>query len=697
MAGAQTVWGIDVGRCALKAIKLRAVGDGTVEVLAHDYIEHAKILTQPDADRNELISAALEKFLSRNDISRDQIVVSVPGQHTLARFTKLPPVAPKRVPDIIRYEADQQIPFDMDEVIWDYQTFTQEDLPDIEVGIFAMKRELIREHLLHFEQAAIEPMIVQSGPLAVYNAMHFEGLLEGDTTMVMDIGAECTDLIIGTAHGLWTRSIPIGGNKFTEALVRSFKLSFSKSENLKRSVPTKFKRQIFQAMRPILSDLVQELQRSQGFYASTHRDANIVNVYVLGNASRMEGLRKYLQQNLGLAVKRPEGIKKVGGDGVAKASKLAENLPAFFCAYGLALQGLDLVPVMSNLLPVELAKQVVWRKKRPSFAAAAACLLVAGGLVWFRQSADLSALAAGGDVATPALDASEALANGCSPGLPPKMCAKQILDAGNKLKSDYRKLEGGGGAQREEAESLVALQQHKTLVPRVLRVIHESVPVPSAALGAATTQADVRTAIADLVASNDSIAQRENREQLFIKSLDMQYQWNLNEYDWVSLFDVPDPINDPDAEVRGIFVEIKCTSPHKDGAKFVEERFLSVLREKGRVAGQGFYIDRAIIVEASRVETRSGKSSGPRSSSGRVPISRGIAPGVMGGGGGIGGGPAGAPIIRQADMNPDALDPITDEPIENDWSFEIWIDVILEDYEEPETGDDGTAEEDGGG
>ena len=119
MAGAQAVWGIDVGRCALKAIKLRAGTEGKVEILAHDYIEHAKILSQPDADRQELIAGALEKFLSRNDISKDQVVVSVPGQHTLARFTKLPPVAPKRIPDIVRYEADQQIPFDMDEVIWE--------------------------------------------------------------------------------------------------------------------------------------------------------------------------------------------------------------------------------------------------------------------------------------------------------------------------------------------------------------------------------------------------------------------------------------------------------------------------------------------------------------------------------------------------------------------------------------------------
>ena len=86
----------------------------------------------------------------------------------------------------------------MDEVIWDYQTFQQEGLPDIEVGIFAMKRELIREHLLHFEQASIEPIAVQSGPLAIYNAVHYDGLLGKDTTIILDVGAENTDLVIAT-------------------------------------------------------------------------------------------------------------------------------------------------------------------------------------------------------------------------------------------------------------------------------------------------------------------------------------------------------------------------------------------------------------------------------------------------------------------------------------------------------------------
>src|SRR4051794_18752758 len=114
------VWGIDLGQCALKAIRLEAA-DGTVTATAFDYIEHPKILSQPDADPDELTREALQQFLSRNTITGDTVVISVPGQSGLARFVKLPPVEEKKIADIVKFEAKQQIPFPLEEVVWDFQ------------------------------------------------------------------------------------------------------------------------------------------------------------------------------------------------------------------------------------------------------------------------------------------------------------------------------------------------------------------------------------------------------------------------------------------------------------------------------------------------------------------------------------------------------------------------------------------------
>src|SRR5271156_2383168 len=114
------VWGIDIGQCALKALRLEVIDDQVVAT-AFDYGEHPKILSQPDADADQLTREALEKFLERNSLRGDQVLISVPGQSGLARFVKLPPVEEKKIADIVRFEAKQQIPFNLDEVVWDYQ------------------------------------------------------------------------------------------------------------------------------------------------------------------------------------------------------------------------------------------------------------------------------------------------------------------------------------------------------------------------------------------------------------------------------------------------------------------------------------------------------------------------------------------------------------------------------------------------
>ena len=117
MAPPRSVWGIDIGQCVLKALKLSSV-EGQLQVEAFDVIEHPKILSQPDVDAGALIRSSLEQFLSRNNVTGSLIAVSVPGQSSFTRFVKLPPVDTKKIPDIVRYEAEQQIPFPIADVIW---------------------------------------------------------------------------------------------------------------------------------------------------------------------------------------------------------------------------------------------------------------------------------------------------------------------------------------------------------------------------------------------------------------------------------------------------------------------------------------------------------------------------------------------------------------------------------------------------
>ncbi len=163
------VWGIDLGQCALKAIRLE-MKDGQVIATAFDYIEHPKILSQPDADPDQLTREALEQFLSRNSLRGDMVVISVPGQSGLARFVKLPPVEEKKIADIVQFEAKQQIPFPLEEVVWDFQKLSSgvalTGWPcETEIGLFAMKRDMVNRALQQFKDVNVEVHVVQMAPL----------------------------------------------------------------------------------------------------------------------------------------------------------------------------------------------------------------------------------------------------------------------------------------------------------------------------------------------------------------------------------------------------------------------------------------------------------------------------------------------------------------------------------------------------
>jgi type IV pilus assembly protein PilM len=406
MAVQAGVWGIDIGQCALKALRLELV-EGVLTATAFDYIEHPKILSQPDADPDQLTREALETFLSRNSIKGDTIAISVPGQSGLARFVKLPPVEEKKIADIVRFEAKQQIPFPLEEVVWDYQkigagSVTDGFAMDTEIGLFAMKRDMISRYLHHFQGVNVEVHIVQMSPLSLCNYVAYDLLkrnadgskaeeIEDDDTppakkrcaVALDIGTDSSSLIITDGEKIiWQRPIPLGGNHVTRALTKEMKLTFAKAEHLKRNAaksPDLAK--ILKALKPVLTDFVNEVQRSLGYFTNTHRDAHVAFMVGLGSAFRLPGLQKFLSEKLSLEVRKPTAFDKLRGDDVVSAPVFTENLLTFPVAYGLALQGLKLSRLSTNLLPTEIQFDRMIRAKKPWSVAAAAALLLGLGVL----------------------------------------------------------------------------------------------------------------------------------------------------------------------------------------------------------------------------------------------------------------------------------------------------------------------------
>ncbi|MEN6448870.1 MAG: pilus assembly protein PilM, partial [Thermoguttaceae bacterium] len=396
MAGG-AVWGIDIGQCALKALRCRASEDDPKKLIAEafDYIEYPKILSQSGSDPAEMIGDAMRQFLSRNTVLGDRVAVSVPGQAGLARFIKLPPVEAKKIPDIVRYEARQQIPFDLNDVVWDYQRMGGGSVEEgfaleTEVGLFAMKRDAVFRALAPFLKLDVEVDVVQLTPLVLYNFLVFDQLDDlpppdeydpespPDSTVVIAMGTDATDLVITNGFRVWQRSIPIGGSHFTKALVRELKLTFAKAEHLKRNATAAADpKAVFQAMRPVFSDLLTELQRSISYFSNLNRSDKIGRIVAVGNAMKLPGLRRYLSQSLGYDIQKIESYRGLVGSQVLAAPSFQENLLSFGVCYGLALQGLDKAAVHTNLLPREIVKERLIKRKKPWAVAAAAVLLLA--------------------------------------------------------------------------------------------------------------------------------------------------------------------------------------------------------------------------------------------------------------------------------------------------------------------------------
>jgi type IV pilus assembly protein PilM len=407
MAKNAAVWGIDIGRCALKALRCRVDGDSVVAD-GFDYIEYPKLLTQPDADAPQLVKEALEQFLSRNSVKGDKVAISVSGESGLARYFKPPPVDVKKIADIVKYEAKQQIPFALEDVIWDYQRMAggQEVdgfALDTEIGLFAMKREQVQKALAPFNKAGIEVDVIQLAPIAIYNYVSFDvttDLPEGEeynseapppSIVVLSVGTDTSDLVVTNGYRVWQRNIPLGGNHFTKQLSKELKLTFAKAEHLKRNPKqADDPKAIFQSMRPVFADMVTEVQRSLGFFQSLDRKAKIDGIVVLGNTVKLPGLVQYLSKHLGYEVREIESFKRLTGSTVVASPSFKDNLLAFGVSYGLCLQALKRSKLSTNLLPREIETQRMIRAKKPWALAAVGAIVLACALNYAGYSAKLN-------------------------------------------------------------------------------------------------------------------------------------------------------------------------------------------------------------------------------------------------------------------------------------------------------------------
>jgi type IV pilus assembly protein PilM len=548
MAYPKAAWGIEIGACAIKAIRLEREGDN-VSVSDFAVIPHKKVLTTPDLDQDEMVRLGLGQFISQRNLEGEHLVMSVPGHSAFARFAKLPPVDPKKVPDIVKFEAVQQIPFPIDDVEWDYQTFTSEDTPEVEVGIFAITRERVQQRLGLYGELGISPEMLTLSPVAVYNAMFFDHALGRSPSPILylDIGTSATDVIVADEGRCWIRTFPLGGTHFTEAIAEAFKLSYSKADKLKQEAATsKYAKQIMQAMRPVFSDLLQDLQRSIGYYQALHPESTLTTMVGLGSTFKIPGLRKFLGQQLQIDVVRLDEYRKIAVKG-RQAASFAENAVNMATAYGLALQGVGAAAIDANLVPVKALREQIWHAKTKWFAAAAAIVIAGSAMMLYRPLSDQAALRAG--------------------GLDPVV--NQVLSTGKELQQQYETLRAGSNIGAAP-KTLSGLFDYRRIWPYL---VHDA----SVALASSGPQEELLSEDLDTILQIDP----KQRRLVVMRGLEGDYV-------------AP---SDADAR-RRIRVTMTVEVSHDRPVEFLNQTVLTWLRENAEPEGQREDVPYRIVVES---------------------------------------------------------------------------------------------------
>jgi type IV pilus assembly protein PilM len=358
---AQTVWGLDIGESGLKAVKM-ARGKKSLEVIRVDMISISTPSGAEEAavDRETLVIEALKEFVRRHDPSDARIVASVQGRSTFCKPISLAPVEQRRIPEIVRFEVKQQIPFPIEDIVWDYFKCKESFAPgeEIEVNLVAIRKEIVENFTEMFSRAGIRVDVLQAAPLALYNLVKYEFAPEGNV-VIIDIGAEITDLVIVEGDRFWPRTLPIAGKQITKALQEKFEIPFGEAEKLKISAAdSKNYQQIFGVVKPVLKELVGEIHRTIGYYKSLSKDVVFDKIIFMGNATKLAGFEKFFGENLPYKIEVVRGLKNVSVSRRVNLGAFRDYLPGFAVALGLAVQGVDEGKCNVNLLPAEISGKV---------------------------------------------------------------------------------------------------------------------------------------------------------------------------------------------------------------------------------------------------------------------------------------------------------------------------------------------------
>lgn len=350
---------------------------------------------EPDneTDVSPYIVVALRDLMRERGIRPAPLLLALSGQAVFPRFVKLPPVARDKIQEMIRYEAEQNVPFPIDEVVWDYQLIGDASEGEQHAMIVAVKADNITEAAECVAAAGLEPELVDVAPMALYNCVRYNYPEMAGCVMVLDIGARSTNLVFIEQGRVFSRTIAVAGNAITQEIAKSFQISFKEAEALKQqhafvalggvfsTGDDEMADRISKIVRNVVTRLHAEISRSINFYRSQQGGSAPGRVLLTGGSSVIPHMDTFFREKLQVEVEVLNPFINVQAGPALDPQQVAEDVSCLGEVVGLALRRSLACPVEINLMPPNLVKVKNFRSRMPFFGLAALGLLLTM-IVW---------------------------------------------------------------------------------------------------------------------------------------------------------------------------------------------------------------------------------------------------------------------------------------------------------------------------
>src|ERR1035441_8839810 len=348
--------------------------------------------------REAAILKALQELLSEKNFGSKQINVCAPGFHVFSKFVKLPPVDTSKVTQIIRYEAQQNVPFPLDEVVWDYQILGTSANNELEVLLVAVKSEIIEGLFRVGEAAGLRIKLVDVSSAALCNAFRYNyGEVEG-CSMLLDIGAKTSNLLFFEKGKVYARSITIGANSITQDFGHEAKLRFPEAEATKMekgsvSLGGAYEEPedpqaaaIAKIARQVMTRLHIQVNQTMQFYKGQQGGSAPARLYLSGGASIMPYTAQFFAEKLNLPVDYFNPFRNIEIDPSLDLEELSKYAHSFGEVVGLGLRDLAHCPVELNLMPRSSIQRQEFAHKKPYLIASVFSLALVVFAIYMAES-----------------------------------------------------------------------------------------------------------------------------------------------------------------------------------------------------------------------------------------------------------------------------------------------------------------------